>query len=394
VKSLFAPYLSIILLFILSCSPYKPDESTNCQEIVSGKLVIKYSKTIPVKGRQYDHKSRTIWYDKTRTLFFGLNGSKNCIDVYDLTNESILSEICIKTDGSEESILVDEILVHNPDSIFLFSEDAYKIHLINSRGELIDKYNLQLGKINDWFKQELTGGIEYSIIKPFYNNKEKALILPTTPVVEQNDNDYYEQPNLLTYNIKTHEYGTIGGAYPSDFIQKPQSLIQENWWAKITHSFGLDSVLVSYYGSHKMILFNLKDNRPIREFCRKSGMMGDFDHEMYPDGGDGQRKFVIETPYYANAVYHEEQEKFITQTKHKQMYKDKQGKLNIPANAATSLIIQNKSFEQSFEVILNPEYYSYYYSLFLYQNGIVVLRNQYESDQFDEKFMVFDFYEL
>jgi hypothetical protein len=218
--------------------------------------------------------------------------------------------------------------------------------------------------------------------------------LPSSPQYTPDDIAYYQSPSLIIYDVKSHQFTAIGGAIPSDYGVLPKSLIQESWWAKIAHSFGLDSVLVSYYGSHKAVMVNINSKGPSKEICRKSNMMGEFEEEIYADGGEGQRKFVIETPYYAKMVYHPLVKKFITQTKHRQSYMNVNGTVNIPANAGTSLIVQNKDMSNAFEVRLNEDYYTYNNNLFLYQNGLVLLRNNYASVDFNENFMIFDFYEL
>ena len=143
-------------------------------------------------------------YQKNKSqeeYFYLLNKNKNIVHIYDVKNNQTAQKIILQTEGPNGVGQPEAIYGENKDSIFVLSPFHYKLFLINSLGQIINKYSL------------LDQGIRFN---------EKSLSVPQGDfsVLTSGGNDNY------IYKFRSN---LVFGAYPNlnyateDYFKKGKS---------------------------------------------------------------------------------------------------------------------------------------------------------------------------
>lgn len=154
----------------------------------------------PLMENQYNRYSFTQIYNDS--LLFGMNSfiNKTKIDVINLLEPK--KSYAIKLKEKEFSVYPSSFFIHNIDSIFLLQPSSKEISLINSSGELIEKFDFNKPILE---KYEL---LEFLPLKPIFHDGN--LYVNVRPIGLLENSDFLSLPQFLQINTLTNELLLLG----------------------------------------------------------------------------------------------------------------------------------------------------------------------------------------
>ena len=193
---IFIPFL----LFISCVSNENQSDNTNCRnpQIQNTTIFVKEIH-IPVDSLQYSHLCNASYYNDSLNLYFGLDNSRNAIDIYDLDQQKYVRSIQIPVG---KNLKLTDFYVHNTDSIFLFDKNQYKLLLVDWHGHVKFEKRLDDPFIRELHESGKIGSLESGgSARIVYDAQSKHLFFPIRPIVTEEANDYLDYPFLLAYNV-------------------------------------------------------------------------------------------------------------------------------------------------------------------------------------------------
>ncbi|WP_198034435.1 hypothetical protein [Dyadobacter tibetensis] len=300
-------------------------------------------------------------YDKVQIAkdkyLIGRSKKNYRLDIYDLEVGKFIKSIIIDKNFVPNMV---SFYVYTMDSIFV-AQDPYTISLVNSSGNVINKWVLDNAPIN-WKLDEIINTPLYYFDTDreninFFDPKTGNihLTLTNTDIYYFSDREKFKLHN--TFNIHTKKwgipFGKIEAAYSGDSEREKQYLPFQS------HPFCVvlgDSSFVSYPMSHKVSIYNNKTGLLLNENCVSSKYIEKLpppiDYETNPQT---ERNFFVSTSLYGSLNYHNKLGVFSRIALHEQPEKLPSGKLNSHLNKTVSVILFNKKLEKLDEFILDRE---------------------------------------
>jgi hypothetical protein len=348
---------------------------------------------LDVAGLQYNHEfSQTIYFDNT-DWYIGLDIVRNCLDIFDLTNQEFHKSLCFKNDGSEGSIEVTDFYVHNRDSLIIFSEDT-KVQIKSFENHLVNEWGLRTEKIVEWSKEELTIGFESSVARIYYDSKSNKLFIPSVAPVYYSDDNYFNAPTLVSFNLEDGEYDDIGNFVPDDMKNKGLNPNSYSDWYNIVDVDDSENLLISYCGSnfYSKGKLGLQDNLSL--ICRKSSAL-ELTQEFNGDMNDinHQKKYTIENGLYRLSFYHSKYNYYITSVRHNQDFKKPSGLLNNTFIAPFSILVLNNNYEHLKEIQIPKEKYNFN-KVYPHSEGVLIMKENPNDENNEEDLLEFSVFAI
>jgi len=394
----YQPYFKLFLiltlpfLFFTSCTS-KTDECRPKHKIVSPRIINEIK--IDVTDSQYSHKfSQTAYFDNT-DWYFGLNSSRNCIDIINLTNKNVYKSLCLNNDGSEGSIDITDFYFHNKDSLILFSKFGH-IQIINFAGQQIDDFDLRSEKADKWVENKLLSGFESGPPRIYYDAFSKNIYLPSFAPVYQTDDDYLSSPTLVTYNLKSRKYQNIGTLIPNEMKSKKVSPLNDPFEFNIVRADQFGNVIASYKASDLLSSGKLDIQQDsLKLYCRKSRFLQDFTSDFKGDLNDiyAQKKFLVQSGFYEKTVYHQGFKKYLISVRHQQDYKDIEGKVNTPFHAQFSILLLDDNFNPLEEFKIPIEKYNFN-KVYPHSEGVLIMKENPNDEHNKEDLLEFSVFDI
>lgn len=389
----FASFLLSIFILFTNCTSNKAEDSCSSDyEITNPKIAEDIR--IDVTGSQYSHSFIQSAYFDNIDWYFGLDYSRNCIDIIDLTNQKVQQSLCFKNDGSEGSIAVADFYFHNKDSILLLSEYG-KIQLINFVGDRLDEFDLNSEKIDNWVENGLIAGFESGPPRIYYDGFSKNLYIPSYAPVYKTDDTYMTAPNLVSFNLEKRAYQEIGSLIPDDIRNKKVTPIIDPYEYNIVRVEKNGDILVSYSASSFISSGKLNATDSIRMYCRISKIL---ENKMIDFTGDindinHQRNFQIQSGRYDKSFFHPELKKYIITVRHNQHLKDLEGKLNSPYQADFSILVLDENFNALNEFKIPKGKYNFN-KVYPHSKGVLIMKENPNDENNEEDMLEFSVFAI
>ena len=133
-------------------------------------------------------------------LFYFANRINRSIYIYEIGKEEPLLVVPIEREGPNGIPQIEQVYVHNPDSIFVLSQYGdHVVHLLNQEGERMDKF-----VIRNRQNQDLGGTSGSQFGKNDFFFADNKLLLPVGSL-EETEKSKKSDAALLVFDIKSRE---------------------------------------------------------------------------------------------------------------------------------------------------------------------------------------------
>jgi|GEM_PF-4610150 hypothetical protein len=311
--------------------------------------------------------------DPKYLLFFHSTG--NYISIYDLKTEELANEIHFEFEGPKRvPRSINYAYTHNFDSIFLFDPLPQQIYLVDSAGNNIDQFDLQLEDMHYTFPN--------GTHPPYFN--KGTLFLPTYPSPMENatSSDY----GLVEFDIDRKSLGTkyyLSEKYDEGFWDKHS---YRN--AVFTYNEDTDAIIMSFPNDEYIYVKEAQGNKS-KHFAGSSEMktLKPLANELYNDDGKTFR-IQAEQGFYSGLKYDKWRKVY---------YRFAYNPISKFADRSTlgenaSIIILNNEFEIIGESPINAKTYSFGIS-FITEEGLYFFNNSKYEKEDDSQFS-FDLFKL
>ena len=311
--------------------------------------------------------------DPKYLLFFHSTG--NYISIYDLKTEELANEIHFEFEGPKRvPRSINYAYTHNFDSIFLFDPLPQQIYLVDSAGNNIDQFDLQLEDMHYTFPN--------GTHPPYFN--KGTLFLPTYPSPMENatSSDY----GLVEFDIDRKSLGTkyyLSKKYDEGFWDKHS---YRN--AVFTYNEDTDAIIMSFPNDEYIYVKEAQGNKS-KHFAGSSEMktLKPLANELYNDDGKTFR-MQAEQGFYSGLKY-DRWRKVYYRFAYKPISKFAD-RSTLGENA--SIIILDNEFEIIGESPINAKTYSFGIS-FITEEGLYFFNNSKYEKEDDSQFS-FDLFKL
>jgi|GEM_PF-6349577 hypothetical protein len=385
------PSIFFIPFLFTSCTSNTVENLCNSDHEVKEAETVRDIK-IDVEGKQYSHEIAQTSYFSNVDWYFGLDNSRNCIDVIDLTNEKFQKSLIIKNDGSEGSIDVSDFYFHNRASIILFSEQG-EIQIRNIEDSLINEISLRTETILEWSKEDLTAGIGDSQANIFFDPHKNYLYIPNVPPVYYSDDNYYSAPTILAFDLNKEEFINYGTLVPDDIKNHKLTPTTRNDWYTIVNSFDDGDILVSYFDSQFYSKGKLNNEDSLKMICRSSHF---YSQEIPPiDMNDFnmEREYVIKKGIYVEGFFHPKYESYVNSVRHNQEFKNADGKVNNPFHADFSILILDENFNALEEFKIPTGKYNFN-KVYPHSEGVLIMKENPNNENNEEDLLEFSVFAI
>ncbi len=236
-------------IILLLCLGLYFSSCSNDKKIEIQYQLEKDSVTIQIDSITLDYYSVFSINSKQNTLF-GYNRKTHNIDILDLFHNNINRHIGLEKSGPNGIVReVKGLYYHNDDSLFVY--DLYTLYIINSKGTIINKFELKdYFSNNNYF--EFICDINFRL-KYFDDTKEIFFenLYPTERILE-----HLTSPIISVFNINTKE-GSILPITFSDFFIKTKGRVGYLRWMNFESSKN-DSLFFSSQFDDELIIYNRK----------------------------------------------------------------------------------------------------------------------------------------
>lgn len=235
-------------------------------------------------------------FDSTSCLYFGLDETNNSIDVYDMINRAVLSSTRFRNDGSPASFSIEGYFVHNPDSIFLYSEEPPALLLMDYRGNVQERWSLREAALNlaDSSSGYFIALLDNEMI--FVKSHGIVYFKFSHEWTDPGDTRFFSEPFMAGYHLQTGRFTPIFGRFPEESRLHPNPL---------SVGFGIvgrgqqNGILLNLFGSHR--LWEVTPDGILEGLCRKSHYLPD---RLPPFGSDAFGNFYAFQQYLTHNGYY------------------------------------------------------------------------------------------
>jgi hypothetical protein len=283
----------------------------------------------------------------------------NQIDVYDLSSHQFIQSIQIDKNFTYD---LGGIFVKSPDSIFVYQHMPPSVYLINSQGEIVDKWKMDDAPV----KYSLPGHVEVNYLfgtyiannKPYFQAKNDNLVVLFSDLDIWWHKDLSHHQTIGVYNIKERKWKGVHGFYPDIYLQT-QDIMYPYFISHPRMVVSDDFIVVSFPIDHFVYLFDANSGDFIKKVCASSqyleSIIEPLNYEQGEEDPQLRTNLIAEGGYYGNIFYHKDLNYYSRIAFHPQPLKRPDGRLNSPAFKSASLSVFNADFEKIGEVLFEKE---------------------------------------
>ncbi len=327
-------------LSILLKSP-EVDRENRYEVYVSKKLNI----TVP-KTKFCEYHEFAIYRD---SLFYGVHITNSLnIDVYNLVNESFAYDIKVPEYLVKTNKIMN-LFIQTPDSIFFQESFPPSVLIINSKGDLIKRFNIENNFENFENNADIPGLYTFhtiiGYIDPIFNSSKNLLYLIMHPIGAHNSRGGYKN----TYRVGVYD---IEKANWLSFFGRPEGIMK--FKGKLFYNYDLsipyflivnDTAFITYPMDHYIYIYDISSGELIYKKAGNSQYCNKLPNPLKTSKiRDTQAawNFRIQIPFYGPLFYNSKMNMFTRIFHFRQPLKDVNGKLNSGKNRKGSIIIFDK----------------------------------------------------
>jgi hypothetical protein len=325
----------------LSCNSQNSDKGQNSISVHSYEFQSIDTVFVPIDSTvsnfypvfQYFEHQDSCW-------FVTYSNASHSINFYDLLSRTETFRTLLNDDGPKPIPELQGFLVHNWDSIFLFSLISNEIFLINRNGIIQDIYVID---------EKLTDGPDsYEIqVGDFFNPSFNfpALTFWVAPFIDRTKGEFYRYPLIIDFDIKRKKVIRYYGNYPKLYTEGYTYFLLEDLGRLNSEAYDIHYFL----GSHTIFLYDKNDKSFMREVFAKSAHLPDKITASMPIGGaesgrQQQANYYIKTGRYSVMRYDKRNNLFYRFVRHPQELKMPSGLLNGKITSSYSIMILDSTF--------------------------------------------------
>ncbi|MBX2961073.1 MAG: DUF4221 family protein [Cyclobacteriaceae bacterium] len=347
--------LIVLIAFIsLSCSKQYPESETG--ENIYGQQIYDLHAVdtvfIPVDSTVSTFYPIFQYYEHQDSCWFVVyNSIDHTIRFFNIKTKYEERSITLDLDGPKTIPELQGLLVHNLDSIFLFSLITNDIFLINKNGSIHDSFVVN--------EKIIDGPNGYEIqVGDFFNPSFDYPLLTfwIAPLIERTQPEYYKYQIAVDFDVNERKIARNYGNYPKAYSEGFTYFLLED--AGRLQSVDYD---IHYFlGSHKLFLHNKQDKSLAKEVFAKSIYLPEkISASMKKRGVEPERQqqanYYIQTGRYSVIRYDSHNGLYYRFVRHPQELKEPSGLLNGKIDSKYSIMILDSTFAVVGEYVLSAK---------------------------------------
>ncbi|NJL77377.1 MAG: DUF4221 family protein [Saprospiraceae bacterium] len=380
------------LLFFVLCFCFiqcnVDDTAKSCEDTHA---IVTIDKTYPavhidldLDKKPYDFRVYDVFDNNERTVLSYYTDEEHTIQMVDLNESIFLPSIPLAKEGTNKVESVNDIIVHNKDSIFVFSGELQQIYLINGQGAVIKKIDLAKILENEKLPTYVVSNSPES--KIIYWSDKKLLIFQVT--YELSDSYYtpelYKHPFIGLYSLENEKLEKIG-RYPESY-QENETAFEDYY--PIATDFK-DKIVTCYGVSHHVGATNLS-NQSTEFYCAKSNFLGtSFNLLQYDAPFPKRNEFYRTSGFYTKILYDKYNNCYYRLVKHDQNNKDENDKLSQYLQSKWSILVLDNQLNVVKEAIFDDKLYDFDI-IAVTRNGLLISKENPFSSSNQEEVLSFD----
>jgi hypothetical protein len=224
--------------------------------------------SVPVAGGQYQYGWTFLYEGAGKEWFYGYDERRHQIDVVDLVARRYLPSIPLAKEGPNRLVKLWDLYVHSPDSIFIHTNEARLLYLINGQGQLVDKWKFDLSPGGEGTP------VGFAVARGNRGGVRCIFHAPSNQMYYQLDMAGYEQnpgekPLLATYHLGKRSFTRLFGHYPPHYLQAAEAYHNDNAPFAVMSN---GDVWVSFWYDHRLYHYPVEADRP-QAHCAQSGRL-------------------------------------------------------------------------------------------------------------------------
>ncbi|MFT4734969.1 MAG: hypothetical protein ACI9DJ_003429 [Algoriphagus sp.] len=276
----------------------------------------------PLSGEYLSHQT---YNDQKQHLWIGLKSEYYRLDIYSLDEKRALGSIQFDSEGPDGiKGGIDGFYFHNSDTIFLLSNEANRVYLMNERSKIVDIFDFSNVPLPDGFSEYDAYANQGLKNGPVYVASNNTLQFYTYRWLKSSE-DNFDYQAFASYSIVERKFVSIYGNYPQNYVRGNNFILYNDPLLAVVDTlsfvqFGASEYLAAYNNKTGDLLY------VSNEHCEHwKGAP-----EALPMRGEFQKEsdWLIEQPAYP-VLLHDENNKIIYRfLKHKQPLLNIDGLLN------------------------------------------------------------------
>jgi hypothetical protein len=383
----YSRYGSLFLLYLLfSC-----ESNLETQSCESSRDVLSYSTKeikIETKNHQYFFSIDFVYESAEELLYYGYNKATSVIEIIDLSSKSHKKSIVIQKEGEHQILNLTDFYVHDTDSIFIHTGFLKKLYLVNSKGEVINKWTID----NDL--PDGTSSDKGYFLAAYPNVGVRFLYLPSSRSIlfhceylffeNPYDKEFYKKPILVEYSLEEKIFKNLQGNCPSEYTEGQQNPYDKKFPFVLTQKGDI------YLGFTKSNYIHQYKAKQETQICAKSRYTED-NFTFLPSNAKSQqyqKDYSLKAHY--QGLFYDKHKNFIYRlVKHKQVEKNDKGEDNKYFNAAFSIMVLDKQGNVMGETEPFPANQYDFSNIYPTSKGILISKQNTSNDI--EDYLEFDF---
>jgi hypothetical protein len=282
---------------------------------------------------QYFEHQESFW-------FVTYSNTSHSIIFYDLLSKTETFRTLLNNDGPNPIPALQGFLVHNWDSIFLFSLISNEIFLINRNGIIQDYYVIDEKLSNGPDSYEIQVG---DFFIPSFNFPSLSFWI--APFIDRTKGEFYKYPLAIDFDVKRKKVKRYYGNYPKTYVAGSTYFLLEDLGRLSTEAYDIHYFL----GSHKIFLYDKNDKSFSKEIFAKSAHLPDnilpgMTTGVVEPGRQQQANYYIQTGRYSVMRYDKRNKLNYRFVRHPQELKMPSGLLNGKITSSYSVMILDSTF--------------------------------------------------
>ncbi|SFF09164.1 DUF4221 family protein [Thermoflexibacter ruber] len=263
-KNFFIFVFVSFLVSLLSCS-YKEEDTSEIQQEEKGGLILSYDSIAISIDSSYlrFYNPHSFLKIKDTLLYYGYNHHNHSIDLFSLSNISIIKKINLDKEGPNGVAEAHSLFVSSPDSLFISNENESTLYLVSGKGKVLKKWALwKILPQKFYEKNRYSATLEYPLI---YDKHQNTVYIRLFDYEYGSKNpDYqkgFQKAILGKLNLSNSQFTILPVFYPEDIQKNYKGYLQhmmcifplldeENRLQKLFFTFAA-SPNISYYDVQK-----------------------------------------------------------------------------------------------------------------------------------------------
>lgn len=358
----------------------------SCNQKQKEKVIASVSIDRMVAELPIDHKTSNIsrglqgFHHEGKDFVFNINWTQNSLQIYDVMKGEKINELFFQAEGDQQVGRIFGFHVHNFDSIFLFTQQASEIIMIDSTNRIKKRVTYELPDIYSNAFVHNAYFISYPILR------KDELIVKTHlqgNYREMTDETLEEKPITYSINLNTSQVKMLSQKYPEDYLNEGLKFYEYSM------AGGKRNLVFSFFGDHR--LFYVNDEGELQSKMAKSKYLAD-QLPLFPIYGERENtyNYLLASDHYESLLFDKYRQLYYRFAFQKQ---ETEGMTELSqlkeAPNSFSVMILNKDLDVIDEVLFNEKKYLPN-NVFVGKKGLYISTSHPDNLENKENKMVFD----